>query len=289
MIYFGRAVEDLGDDVSKPVVFGESFDIAVVADGGWSELRSRYFEATRPTYAGYQAWRFRVESSAVPGFRAFGEYCSRLSASRTILLDIVINKGGDYVMGGTALACPESDVTKPSSTENRQMAGLQVDSADAATILLQQQQHQFLSNFKRNFGQHEHGELLRVMETAAARGKITSLPQYEFAARRVVNGHLILIGDAAHMASPRTAAGAHTAVQDGFALYQTFSRAMTLQREASVEKVIDEALREYGPEGTMRAQALLQRSLTVSAEVVPTDFRRADFVYLPPSLKKKES
>ncbi len=70
----------------------------------------------------------------------------------------------------------------------------------------------FMALFRAKFGKHAGGKVLRVMEVAAVRGKITPLPQHEFAAKRVVEGRLLLVGDAAHMASPRTGAGAHTAV-----------------------------------------------------------------------------
>ena len=68
---YGAHVTDLGDDLARPTVNGEAFDLAVVADGGWSELRERYFGPERPEYAGWQAWRFRVEmDKAPPGFQS---------------------------------------------------------------------------------------------------------------------------------------------------------------------------------------------------------------------------
>ena len=42
------------------------------------------------------------------------------------------------------------------------------------------------------------GQLIKVMEAAAQKGKIAMLPQYEFAAREVVKGRMVLVGDAAH-------------------------------------------------------------------------------------------
>ena len=58
-IAYGAHVLDLGDP-QQPTVNGERFDLVVIADGGWSELRSRYFTEEKPTYAGFQVWRFKV-------------------------------------------------------------------------------------------------------------------------------------------------------------------------------------------------------------------------------------
>lgn len=53
-VSFSRPVTDLGD-IESPSINGENFDLVIVADGGWSELRSKYFESTQPVFAGYQA------------------------------------------------------------------------------------------------------------------------------------------------------------------------------------------------------------------------------------------
>ena len=52
----------------------------------------------------------------------------------------------------------------------------------------------------------------------AAHGKVSAHPVWELAADRVVHGRLALLGDAAHMASPRTGAGAYTAMVDAVVL-----------------------------------------------------------------------
>jgi 2-polyprenyl-6-methoxyphenol hydroxylase-like FAD-dependent oxidoreductase len=115
-----------------------------------------------------------------------------------------------------------------------------------------------------------------MMEVAAVRGKITPLPQYEFAAKRVVEGRLLLVGDAAHMASPRTAAGAHTAVLDALDLFHTFSSISQSLPHGSFlsPSNIDAALALYATSGARRAAELLARSHQVSAEVVPVGWAR---------------
>jgi 2-polyprenyl-6-methoxyphenol hydroxylase-like FAD-dependent oxidoreductase len=90
-------------------------------------------------------------------------------------------------------------------------------------------------------------------------GKITPQPLYEFAADKVVNGRLILMGDSAHMASPRTAAGAHTGILDAAGLLEALS---------AHPNNIDDAIRAYGPGGLQRARDLYQRSKEVSKPLV---------------------
>jgi 2-polyprenyl-6-methoxyphenol hydroxylase-like FAD-dependent oxidoreductase len=100
------------------------------------------------------------------------------------------------------------------------------------------------------------------------------MPQYEFAARRVVSGRRVLVGDAAHMASPRTASGAHTAVLDAAGLLNAFAPLMA----GGWGAVVDAALAAYGPPALQRAAALYARSLEVSADVTPPGWRRSSSV-----------
>ena len=277
-VKWGVRVTDLGTEPSRPVVMGSHYDIAVIADGGWSELRTRYFSAARPEYAGYVAWRFRVSAADVQGFEAFGEYANE--HYRTIFLPVAQNDGGDFVMGGTVMSVPAQDLPAHATADapvNRQAssdgsAAASIQPASSASVSLSN----FMSFFRAKFGHHARGELLRVMEIAATRGKITPLPQHEFAAECVVKGRLLLVGDAAHMASPRTAAGAHTAVLDATELFRIFSTvSRTLPQGSSLSPGdIDRALALYAPLGAGRAAELLARSHQVSAEVVPASWRR---------------
>ena len=68
-----------------------------------------------------------------------------------------------------------------------------------------------------------------------------------------------MIGDAAHMASPRTAAGAHTAVLDAVALGSAFAN----------HKNFDDAIASYSRGGLRRAQNLHARSMHVAKQFLP--------------------
>ncbi|MDC0525891.1 NAD-binding protein [bacterium] len=50
---FGCSVETLGDDIQRPTVDGEVFDLAIIADGGFSTLRNQYIDVgCQPDYTG---------------------------------------------------------------------------------------------------------------------------------------------------------------------------------------------------------------------------------------------
>jgi len=199
-VTFGAAVEELGEDTTAPSVLGEACDVCVIADGGWSALRERYFaphlRLRTPIYAGYNVWRFRVERKHVPGWEAEGEY-SDGGHHRTMNLHIALNDGRDFLMGGTVIAAPEGTLAPPDAGASRQVFGDEGAGGKANGTPAW-----YLPWFKQHFGRHAGGELYRAHAAAAAHGKISAQPQYEFAASRVVLGRLVLVGDAAHMCVP---------------------------------------------------------------------------------------
>lgn len=263
-VRFGAEVDSLGEDPWHPHVGGDAFHLAIVADGGWSALRPRYFDASPPAYAGYEVWRFRVERRHVP-FAVEGEHYSSLGGPFfTIHLHVAADDGTDWVMGGVSVAKPESELARKPAAENKR--NRQAD--DTPTEL----PPWFLPFYAKHFGGAAGGRVLRVMQAAAAVGKVTPQAQYEFASKRVVAGRLVLLGDAAHMASPRTAAGAHTAVLDAAALGDAFAQVAASQRPRSDDddgllKCVDEALAAYDAPALERAAGLYARSRQVSAPV----------------------
>ena len=82
---------------------------------------------------------------------------------------------------------------------------------------------------------------------------------WEFAADTVVNQRIVLLGDAAHMASPRTGAGAYTAMVD----------AVTLGTALQQSNTIDEALQLYNDDTVERGRLLLQRSRQAASYSAP--------------------
>lgn len=165
-------------------------------------------------------------------------------------------------MGGTSVACPESDVIKPEKGTNRHAGGME----------LQGPTHDwFMPFFKEKFGRHAGGEVYRAMAAAAKYGKITPNPQYEFCASQIVKGRLVLVGDAAHTAVPRTAAGAHTAILDGLGLLEAFHPILTAPGAGSGgwSAAVERGLKSYEPSALDRARNLYDRSLQVTKPVLP--------------------
>ena len=89
--------------------------------------------------------------------------------------------------------------------------------------------------------------------------QVSAHPVWELAADRVVRGRLALLGDAAHMASPRTGAGAYTAMVDAVVLGRAFIEAATL----------DEALSSYNADTVRRGCELFQRSRRAANSFAP--------------------
>jgi 2-polyprenyl-6-methoxyphenol hydroxylase-like FAD-dependent oxidoreductase len=269
VVRYGENITDLGEDAMRPTVKGEHFDLAVVADGAWSQLRTRYFGPDVPTYAGWQAWRFRVPLAEVPGWDSEGE--RRVEHYATILMKIAKDDGSDWIMGGTSIACPESEIKKPEMGANRQAGGLEVDDATPSW---------FLDFYREKFGHVEGGEICRAMEAAAKYGKITPNAQYEFAASSVVQGRIVLVGDAAHTAVPRTAMGAHTAILDGLGLLEAFHPLLTSTPNTPADwcAIVDMGLAKYGPLGLKRARELYFRSVEASKPVLPPGWSRDDSI-----------
>merc|ERR1711959_170931 len=102
-------------------------------------------------------------------------------------------------------------------------------------------------------------ELEHFWKTVALKGKIAQHPVWEFAANRVVSGRIVLMGDAAHMASPRTGSGAYTAMLDAVAL------GSAIRSEGSLDK----ALHSYNGGAVKRAQQLLHKSQMAARQFAP--------------------
>jgi 2-polyprenyl-6-methoxyphenol hydroxylase-like FAD-dependent oxidoreductase len=178
----------------------------------------------------------------------------------TIHMHIAADDGHDWVMGGTCIAVPEAEVSRPPPVPG---ASRQVEAAAAAETA--PPPDWFLRFFRKHFGRYNRGGVYAVMEAAARVGKVTALPQYEFAAEKVVTGRLVLTGDAAHMASPRTASGAHTAVLDAAALYDAFISAAS--EGGRGKDLVLRALAAYAGPGRERAAALYRLSRERGASV----------------------
>lgn len=200
-VQFNKFVTDLGNDTLRPTIDGVVYDAVIVADGGWSSLRHYVNGNKQPEYAGYVVWRSKVSLKDLrPGFRTEGAYMS--GKYFAIMLHVPTVDGENYVMGGVAMETPESEISRPDQGVSRHTEV--TESKDLPEW--------FLTFIQKHFGHYENGDLVHWLEACSRKGKITPQPLFEFMADEVVKGRIIVLGDAAHMASPRTAAGAHTGI-----------------------------------------------------------------------------
>ena len=115
MVLFGQSVDDLGD-VNNPTILGEKYDLVILADGGFSQLR-QFVTDVNPEYGGYVLYRGLLPLKELPEFSS----------------GFVGNPGypwfhGGFVVGtrqnalinfGCYMAIPESEVPKPEIGANR--------------------------------------------------------------------------------------------------------------------------------------------------------------------------
>lgn len=257
-VHFNHTVSTLGDDILHPEIDGKTYDAVVIADGGWSSLRRYVNGDKRPEYSGYVLYRAKLDSEYFPRYN--GEGAHTTGRYFCMSLNVAADDGRDFIMGGLAVGTPESEVVPPEDGASRHT---EVTPANAELPSW------FMPFVRRQFAHHAGGEVLKWLELCALKGKITPQPLYEFGADKVVAGRILMIGDAAHMASPRTAAGAHTGILDALGLLEAFSRNLGPEK-------LDAAIRAYEPGGLQRARDLYLRSKEVSRPVAydPKDDRR---------------
>lgn len=260
-VKFGHTVDTLGDDPERPTVDGELFDVAVIADGGWSTLRRKYVDQEMPVYSGHQIWWASVDSTQVSdGLSSFdGQFGSTETATYTtdiydaVILEAPKCDGSSMYACGFFIATPESEISRPERGENRQLASVQHHEVP----------DWFVPFVRQKFGHHANGDITRFAEACASRGKIAPSPVFEYAVSKTVVGRVVVVGDAAHLSTPWTAAGAHTALLDAEGLHDAFSGS------AFHPGNIESALRHYDHGGVQRARRLLRQSHACSKRLIP--------------------
>lgn len=258
-VKFGRTVSTLGEDVKKPTIDGVVFDLAIIADGGWSDLRQQYIDSRLPEYTGHQIIWASVDTAELPGgLRSFeSEFGSTETATYSngcydaVVLEAPKCDGSRMYACGFFVATPESEVAAPAKGDNRQVE---------ATRVWNHIPEWFLPFIRHMFGQYVNGEIVRFTEAAASKGKIAPNPVYEFAASKTTAGRIVGIGDAVHLATPWTAAGAHTALLDAVSLGDAL---------AQKSQDVDRALGAYDKVAVKRAKALLLQSRACSRRLLP--------------------
>jgi 2-polyprenyl-6-methoxyphenol hydroxylase-like FAD-dependent oxidoreductase len=276
-VKFGRTIESLTVNDATPYggastvsIGDESYDLVVVADGGFSNLRkyvlgdasscdssNKVKYQLEPEYAGYVVWRGSVPISKIPRnvLKKIQEGVYKNGIYDTIVLQQAKDNGEDLWTMGTFIETPEADVTQ---YWNKATDGASRHGTTASASKVRKMPDWLLKHFQMHFA--DAPGLVELMECMKEYGEVTPHPQYEFGAvERVHRGRVVIIGDTAHMASPRTAVGAHTAILDALGLMEAFS----------VEPSdIDLALKRYSRSGLRRAHELYARTREISLEFV---------------------
>jgi 2-polyprenyl-6-methoxyphenol hydroxylase-like FAD-dependent oxidoreductase len=251
--------------VHQPMIDKKPYDLVVVADGGHSGLRNYILgEDAKPQYAGYVVWRGGIATSKLPSKLLndikFLEGVYTNGKEFTIVLKMAKDSGEDMWHFGTIVATPESDLSQFWDKE-KDGKSRHVSSHDNSVV-----PYWFLAHMNKHFGHIP--ELISLVEHVIENGELKPHPQYEFGdIDSVHKGRVVLVGDAAHMGSPRTAVGAHTGILDALALKDVMLR----RQDDDADDSIDKALERYSYDGVMHAKQLYARSRQVSQEHVPEE------------------
>lgn len=210
----------------------QEFDLIIGADGGKSTIR-KYVTDEVPQYAGYTLWRTLLSTEKI-GYPPNGSKTINGIRYETLGFPFIGANKQSLWNCGVYMAMPESEVEKP--TKNRQVS----------TENFKQIPEWFLPFIDHLFDK----PTLKFWETAVQYGKVSPHPVWEFTAKKVVSNRILLTGDAAHMASPRTGAGAHTAMVDSVVLEAAFKQGIN----------IDESLELYNQNTVFRGKELYNRS-----------------------------
>ena len=251
-VTFGANVtglEDAGTERPRVAFNGgvsEPYDLIVGCDGGKSIVR-QYVTDQMPTYSGYTVWRGLCRANDIEGPPS-GRRQVRGVIYETLGFPVSVPRGymgteeGVLWNCGIYMAMPESMVERP--VRNRQVG--------AATIEVPEWFHEMISAlFDRRTAS--------FWRNCAAKGKVTPHAVWELACKRVVKGRIALAGDAAHMASPRTGAGAYTGMRDAVAFK------LALEGGGGLES----ALEMYNTDVVERGEALFQRSRAAASSFAP--------------------
>jgi 2-polyprenyl-6-methoxyphenol hydroxylase-like FAD-dependent oxidoreductase len=277
-VHFGQTIDALSGTSAPIKVQGQDYGLVILTDGGFSKLRKYVLaqdpsqdDGPQPEYAGYVVWRGSVPVSQLPKniLYSIEEGVYKSGIYDTIVLKMARDDGTDHWTLGTFIATPEHDIT---SYWNKATDGASRHGDDNQTNV----PDWFASHMRQHFS-HVPG-LVPLVDHMLAHGEMKPHPQYEFGAiDQVHRGRVVLLGDAAHMASPRTAVGAHTAILDALALRDAFhhiplswSKGNNTTDDTSLQaSSIDRAIAYYSKSGVERAQELYQRTREVSAQFVP--------------------
>ncbi len=234
-VLFGREAVDIASTDSGVAIRGSAdgaeqrFDLVVGADGGASSLRKHAGVSESKSYAGYVLWRGLVPLAltnadafglrdrmhiAACGRHHFVAYPIPSQAGETDRAELLLNWGWYESLSESEL--PRLSGGTPHVLERSEAAVALFDQLTSAAGMWPE--------WVRN-----------IIDSTRTYGAIAPHPVFELTPRRMVGPGFVLVGDAAHLASPITGSGARMAMDD----------ALTLSRCLTAEASIDSALSKY--------------------------------------------
>ncbi|MFT7239519.1 MAG: 2-polyprenyl-6-methoxyphenol hydroxylase-like FAD-dependent oxidoreductase [Cyclobacteriaceae bacterium] len=217
------------------------FDLITGADGGKSIIR-KYVTDAAPQYAGYTLWRTLLSTDKI-NYPPSGSRTINGIRYETLGFPFIGANQESLWNCGVYMAMPESEVERP--TRNRQVS----------TQNFKQIPDWFLPFIEHLFDK----PTLNFWKTAIQYGKVSPHPVWEFVTEKVVQNRILLLGDAAHMASPRTGAGAYSAMVDAVVLEAAFKQGEN----------IDESLKLYNKNTVDRGRELYNHSRKSASYFAP--------------------
>jgi 2-polyprenyl-6-methoxyphenol hydroxylase-like FAD-dependent oxidoreductase len=233
--------KDESSSSSATSITSSRFDLIIGADGGKSVVREFVTDQV-PTYAGYTLFRGLCSTDGVDGPPSGGK---TINGIRYETLGFPVKTSNVDTMWncGVYMAMPEALVERPGT--NRQVSERVMKEVPAW----------FVPFVRTVLGSKN----AKFWEECSKVGKVTPHAVWEFAADRVVNKRILLLGDAAHMASPRTGAGAYTAMVDAVILGQSIQKGDS----------ITDALELYNQNTVQRGKQLYRSSRQAARSFAP--------------------
>jgi len=255
----GRELVDLQDDgegVTATFSDGSTAtgDLLVAADGFRSAVRERLFDAAHPLYAGYVAWRALVPEADLPAdahAALFDRLTFCLPEDEQVVAYPVAGEGHDLRPGHRRYNL----VWYRRAREEDQLADLLTD-AHGVTHGMSIPPPLIRPDVIAEMRARAEQSLAPALAAVIRATRMPFLqPIYDLESSTMIQGRVVLLGDAAHVARPHVGAGV---VKAGF-------DAQALAAALAAQPDLDAALRQYDAERTPAGRRMVARGRYLGA------------------------